>query len=196
MGKETWISVYKFSNWTEIEKVSRVVYRISTWADIASFCDILPLAIRIYVHIIINLKQICTNICCELLPTRSICWNGLPAVMWTELQIWWEMLARARICKHFKEPRNRFPAWRAIRQPYVSYRVARLHRLTESIPRSRFVGSLNVYKYGLCAMPLLKFTEFTITKRTTHFSLASFRLQRFTTSCNNCGTLQIFVLIT
>ncbi len=34
---------------------------------------------------------------------------------------------RARICKPFKEPRNRFPAW-----------------------RNRFLGSLNVYKYGLC----------------------------------------------
>jgi hypothetical protein len=33
---------------------------------------------------------------------------------------------RARICRPFKEPRNRFSAW-----------------------RNRFLGSLNVYKYGL-----------------------------------------------
>ncbi len=35
-------------------------------------------------------------------------------------------ISRARICKPFKEPRNRFPAW-----------------------RNRFLDSLNVYKYGL-----------------------------------------------
>jgi hypothetical protein len=31
----------------------------------------------------------------------------------------------------------------------LSYRAARLHRLAESIPCNRFLGSLNVYKYGL-----------------------------------------------
>ncbi len=36
------------------------------------------------------------------------------------------METRARICKPCKEPRNRFPAW-----------------------RNRFLGSINVYKYGL-----------------------------------------------
>ncbi len=36
-----------------------------------------------------------------------------------------------------------------VRQPYLSYRLARLHRLAESIPRNRFLGSINVYKYGL-----------------------------------------------
>ncbi len=41
---------------------------------------------------------------------------------------------RACICKHFKEPRNRFSAWRA----GTKSRAARLHRL----------GSINVYKYG------------------------------------------------
>jgi hypothetical protein len=35
--------------------------------------------------------------------------------------------SRARICKSFKEPRNRFPAC-----------------------RSRLLGSLKVYKFGLC----------------------------------------------
>jgi hypothetical protein len=37
-----------------------------------------------------------------------------------------------------------------VRQPYFSYRSARLHRLAKSIPRHRFLGSINVYKYGLC----------------------------------------------
>jgi hypothetical protein len=36
-----------------------------------------------------------------------------------------------------------------VRQPYVSYRHVRQHRLAKSIPRKRFLGSLNVYKYGL-----------------------------------------------
>ncbi len=36
------------------------------------------------------------------------------------------------ICKPFKDPRNRFPAWRA--STYLTYWPARLHRLAESIP--------------------------------------------------------------
>ncbi len=56
----------------------------------------------------------------------------------------------ARICKPFIESRNRFPAWRASTSPYLSYRPARLHRLVRSIPWNQFLGSLDVYKYGLC----------------------------------------------
>ncbi len=42
------------------------------------------------------------------------------------------------------------PAWhRPVRQPYLTYRAARLHRPAESIP-----GSLNVYKYGLCILDI------------------------------------------
>jgi hypothetical protein len=37
-----------------------------------------------------------------------------------------------------------------VRQPYLTYRPARLHRLAESIPWNRFLGSLNVYKFGHC----------------------------------------------
>jgi hypothetical protein len=37
-------------------------------------------------------------------------------------------------------------------QPCLSYRPARLHRLAELIPRIRFLGSLNVHKYGLCTV--------------------------------------------
>jgi hypothetical protein len=36
-----------------------------------------------------------------------------------------------------------------VRQPYLSYRLAMLHRQVESNPRNRFMVSLNVYKYGL-----------------------------------------------
>ncbi len=36
-----------------------------------------------------------------------------------------------------------------VRQPYLLYRLARLHRLAELIPQNRFLGSLNVYKYRL-----------------------------------------------
>ncbi len=36
-----------------------------------------------------------------------------------------------------------------VRQPYLSYRSARLHRLAESIPQNRLLGFINVYKYGL-----------------------------------------------
>ncbi len=41
----------------------------------------------------------------------------------------------ARICKPFKEPRHRSQPSGPVRQPYLSYRPARLHRsLSESIP--------------------------------------------------------------
>ncbi len=36
-------------------------------------------------------------------------------------------------------------------KPYLLYRPTRLHRLAESIPRTRFLGSLNAYKYVLWA---------------------------------------------
>ncbi len=57
-------------------------------------------------------------------------------------------VAWARICISFKETRHRFSAWRAGTKPYLSYWPARLHRLAKSIPRYRFLGSINVYKYG------------------------------------------------
>ncbi len=36
-----------------------------------------------------------------------------------------------------------------VRQPYLSYWPDRPHKLAKSIPRNRFRGSINVYKYGL-----------------------------------------------
>ncbi len=36
-----------------------------------------------------------------------------------------------------------------VRQPYMTYRPARLQRLAESIPWNRFLGFLKVYKSGL-----------------------------------------------
>jgi hypothetical protein len=36
-----------------------------------------------------------------------------------------------------------------VRQPYLTYRPDRLHELAESIPWNRFLGSLNVYNFGL-----------------------------------------------
>ncbi len=57
------------------------------------------------------------------------------------------MMNWARICKPFKEPRNRFPTWRAgVRQPHLSYRPARLQYIGW---RNRFLGCISVYKYGL-----------------------------------------------
>jgi hypothetical protein len=36
-----------------------------------------------------------------------------------------------------------------VRQPCLSDRAARLQRLAESMPRNRFLGSINIYKYGV-----------------------------------------------
>jgi hypothetical protein len=38
----------------------------------------------------------------------------------------------------------------SVRPSYLTYRSARLHCLAESIPWNQFLGSLNVYKFGLC----------------------------------------------
>ncbi len=56
---------------------------------------------------------------------------------------------RARICKPFKEHRNRFPAWRTGMTTLFDDRPSRLHKPEESIPWNRVLGSLNVYKFGL-----------------------------------------------
>ncbi len=44
------------------------------------------------------------------------------------------------------------PGGGPVRQPYKTYRLARLHRLAESVPWDRFLGSLSVYKFGLWAV--------------------------------------------
>jgi hypothetical protein len=44
---------------------------------------------------------------------------------------------------HFRSPGIDYQPGGQVRQPYLSYRPARLHR------RNRFLGCLNVYKYGL-----------------------------------------------
>jgi hypothetical protein len=56
-----------------------------------------------------------------------------------------------RICKPFKEPRNRFQDWRARTITLFVVPACQATRLAKSIPLKRFLGSLNVYKYGLWA---------------------------------------------
>jgi hypothetical protein len=74
----------------------------------------------------------------------------LPATVTRASSLSSNMKSWVRICKPSKETRNWFPAWwTGIRQPYLSYRPARLHRLADSINRNRFLASLNIYKYGL-----------------------------------------------
>ncbi len=48
-----------------------------------------------------------------------------------------------------QEPRNRFPACRVGTTILFVVPTTRLHRLAESIPRNRFLGSINSYKNGL-----------------------------------------------
>jgi hypothetical protein len=73
-------------------------------------------------------------------------------------------ISRARICKPFMEPRNRFPAWRA----GTATLPARLHRLVESIPPSIPGPLLNVYKFRLRKDDISKYNNFeTAVKPTT-----------------------------
>ncbi len=73
--------------------------------------------------------------------------------LWRSVMIWLSVRSlhqsRARIYKPFKEPRIWFQPGGPVRQPYFLPRPTRLNRMTESIPRNLFLGSLNVYKYGL-----------------------------------------------
>ncbi len=55
-------------------------------------------------------------------------------------------IIKARICKPFKEPRNRFPAWRAGTTTLFDV----------SARPTRFLGSLNVYEFGLSSFPCCK----------------------------------------
>jgi hypothetical protein len=67
---------------------------------------------------------------------------------------WW---AEPVFVNLFKEPRNRFPAWRAAGTAIlfvVPACHARLHRLAESVPWNPFLGSLKVYKFGLSCVVL------------------------------------------
>jgi hypothetical protein len=54
----------------------------------------------------------------------------------------WRKNTRAGIFKQSMGARNRGGIW-------LSYRPARLHSLLEFIPWNRFLGSINVKKYGL-----------------------------------------------
>jgi hypothetical protein len=45
---------------------------------------------------------------------------------------------------------------------YLTYRPTRIHRLEKSIPWNRFLGSLNVYKYGLCTRVYLEIFSFSV----------------------------------
>ncbi len=77
------------------------------------------------------------------------------------LAYWYED-SRARICRHLRS--LGIDSWflqpslcslaESIRQKELSYRPARLHRLAESIPWNRFLGSLNVYQFGLWSYTL------------------------------------------
>ncbi len=65
---------------------------------------------------------------------------------------------RAHICKPFKEPGIHSQPGGPVRQPYLLYRLVRLHRLAESIP-----WLLKRYKYGLrlhCIAELVTWNQF------------------------------------
>ncbi len=61
---------------------------------------------------------------------------------------------RARICRPFKESKNRFSARRACTTTLFVVPARRLHGLAKSIPRNRFLVSINIYKYGLWCLSM------------------------------------------
>ncbi len=75
-----------------------------------------------------NLWEIDSASLCGLCWNFRTIWGRLGTVLLYRLPAY---VAWTRICKPFKELWNRFPAWRPVRQPYLSYRPARLHGLSE-----------------------------------------------------------------
>jgi hypothetical protein len=65
--------------------------------------------------------------------------------------------ARARICKPLRGAGIDYQPAGPVRQPYLLYWPARLHRLEESIPRNRFQVSLKVLKYRLLVSSTFRF---------------------------------------
>jgi hypothetical protein len=97
----------------------------------------------------------------------------------------YQIRLRDGICKSFMEPRNRSQPGGPVQQPYLSYRPARLHGLAKSIPRNRFLGSINVYKYGLRNSPQNQVLCSGGTKKAfLNFFLHLDQSWAFTTSCN------------
>ncbi len=84
--------------------------------------------------IISQLLKAFFDLSCKIL---SVLW--LPCTQCTEL-VFVDLLRSPRIDSQSGGP---------VRQPYLSYRPDRLHRLAKPIPRNRFLGSINVYKYRL-----------------------------------------------
>ena len=81
-----------------------------------------------------------------------MCWTGQEQVLLRRVFL---LVIGARFCKPFKEPRNRSQPVGPVRQLNLWYKNSicrtrhQLHWLAESSPQNRFLGSLNVYKYGL-----------------------------------------------
>ncbi len=69
---------------------------------------------------------------------------------------------RARICKPFKEPRNRFPAWPAGSTTYLTYRPAGKHRLAESIPWNLSPGLLKRLQIRALILVVLLLATYTL----------------------------------
>jgi hypothetical protein len=56
------------------------------------------------------------------------------------------MLSEPKFVNLLGSPGIDFQPGRRVRQPYLLYRPPRPHSMAESIPRNRFIGSINVYK--------------------------------------------------
>jgi hypothetical protein len=94
----------------------------------------------------------CTELCarCELRRSRKISDRKNSSPISSSIS-WLYSLLHSRpepvFVNLFKEPRNRFPAWRAgYNNPFDVYRPA----------RNRFLGSLKVYKFGLSFSTFLR----------------------------------------
>ncbi len=83
------------------------------------------------------------------LPTWLGCMHvykyGLSGLRAVQFEAWWAEPVFVNLSLSLE---NRFPTWRAgtARQPYLSYRPARLQYIGW---QNRFLGCINVYKYGL-----------------------------------------------
>jgi hypothetical protein len=80
-------------------------------------------------------------------------WCRRSNLAWNEL-IWRGLAPEPEFVNLFRTPGiDSQPGSPPVRQPYLTNRPARLHGIAESIPWNRFLGYLNVYKFGLSNNP-------------------------------------------
>ncbi len=86
-----------------------------------------------------------------------------------------ELNSEPKFEKLLRSPGIDSQSGRPLRQPYLTYRPTRSHKMAESIPWNQFLGSLNVYKFG--PRPLTNVFSYMLNDRTMFLPLFIYSLE-------------------